>query len=320
MLAASLAVGCGDRDQSSDSALADTLEGGLAADASELELDAADLRDAATSRDAASADAAPLDGSSSDASPPGPDGMDASHDATPAASDAAHDSAVSSFETGPGPAPDAGSSTLTGSVVGLDFKRLEVGVQSGTQTWTLTNSGSAASGALSLVNPDPSVVSVTNGCTAALAAGASCNVSIALKLSQGGVYTGWLRMQSAQSGSLNLNLSANGAYRLTVATSGTGTVTSTSGGIACGATCTGLFDAGTTLTLQARTSNGSNHFFSGWGGAGCSGARRDCQLTIGASIVRLRSPPIAAALQRTMAIAMRRPARPVSTMPTATPT
>src|SRR4051794_34667787 len=62
---------------------------------------------------------------------------------------------------------------------------------------------------------------------------------------------------------------------------GVGTVTSSPAGISCGATCTAGFDIGASVTLQARTTNGSNSFFSGWtGDCAAAGSSRDCTVSI----------------------------------------
>jgi hypothetical protein len=60
---------------------------------------------------------------------------------------------------------------------------------------------------------------------------------------------------------------------------------STPSGIDCtangGGTCSALFANGT-VQLGAGTTNGSNSFFSGWSGAGCSGPARTCSVTFAA--------------------------------------
>jgi len=63
---------------------------------------------------------------------------------------------------------------------------------------------------------------------------------------------------------------------------GTGTVTFDPLGATCGATCAVSVPPGTTITLQARTTNGSDSYFQGFVGAGCSGAKRDCTIVVNA--------------------------------------
>jgi hypothetical protein len=61
-----------------------------------------------------------------------------------------------------------------------------------------------------------------------------------------------------------------------------GAVTSTDGNIDCSspssAGCTATYPSGRTVTLQARTHNGSDSYFQGWGGD-CKGSFHDCALT-----------------------------------------
>lgn len=60
-------------------------------------------------------------------------------------------------------------------------------------------------------------------------------------------------------------------YTLTVTKSGTGsgTVTSSAAGISCGATCSGAYNSGASVTLTATAASGST--FAGWSGGGCTG-------------------------------------------------
>jgi hypothetical protein len=58
--------------------------------------------------------------------------------------------------------------------------------------------------------------------------------------------------------------------KVTKAGTGSGTVTSSPAGIACGAACSAQFGNGTPMTLTATPGVGSD--FTGWSGAGCSGA------------------------------------------------
>jgi hypothetical protein len=72
---------------------------------------------------------------------------------------------------------------------------------------------------------------------------------------------------------------AIGPRRLTVskAGAGTGTVTSKPAGIDCGSACSAQFEAPTKVALHATAAQGSS--FSGWSGAGCSGAAA-CKVTM----------------------------------------
>ena len=66
---------------------------------------------------------------------------------------------------------------------------------------------------------------------------------------------------------------------LQVTNAGGGSVTSDTGGIDCGATCSAMFQDGSLVTLQARTTNGSGYSFTGWSGD-CAGSFHDCTLTM----------------------------------------
>ncbi|HXW68039.1 MAG TPA: S-layer homology domain-containing protein, partial [Dissulfurispiraceae bacterium] len=69
---------------------------------------------------------------------------------------------------------------------------------------------------------------------------------------------------------------------LTVGDSGTGsgTVTSSPAGISCGATCSGTYNSGTTVTLTATAAADST--FTGWSGGGCTGTGT-CSLSLNAN-------------------------------------
>jgi len=67
--------------------------------------------------------------------------------------------------------------------------------------------------------------------------------------------------------------------QLTVTNVGGGSVVSVPAGIDCGATCNAAFPDGASVTLQARTTNGSDLSFTGWSGD-CTGSFRDCALAL----------------------------------------
>lgn len=110
-----------------------------------------------------------------------------------------------------------------------------------------------------------------------LAGGASCELPVRWTVGGRGARSTILTVSATPGGSAWVALSGSGAVTITVVKSGTGTVTSVPAGIDCGATCEALFDADS-VTLRARTANGSGHRFSHWSGA-CSGSARDCVLS-----------------------------------------
>jgi uncharacterized repeat protein (TIGR02543 family) len=83
-----------------------------------------------------------------------------------------------------------------------------------------------------------------------------------------------------------------GNYSVTVSKSGegTGTVSSSPSGIDCGATCSGTYTGGTTVTLTATPESG--HSFAGWSGSGCSGTG-SCIVTVNenSAVTATFSPP-----------------------------
>ena len=66
---------------------------------------------------------------------------------------------------------------------------------------------------------------------------------------------------------------------LTVQVTGTGRITSVPAGIDSTSSTSCLFPPNTVVTLQARTTNGSNSFFSGWSGDG-TGSFHDLTITL----------------------------------------
>lgn len=191
-----------------------------------------------------------------------------------------------------GTAGSGGKSVGTGGTVqvshGLsgstthNFGSVEIGVPTEKATWTIKNDGSQPTGGLTLSTNNASEMATTNACVSPLAAGESCTVSISFKASTAGARAGTITMTASPGGTVTFGGTATGQYRITLSLTGGGTVTSSPLGLACGSTCSGLFDPGT-ITLQARPTNGSNKFFSGWGGP-CSTILHDCALDLKASI------------------------------------
>jgi hypothetical protein len=173
---------------------------------------------------------------------------------------------------------------LSASATTHDFGGNEIGMASPPFTWTITNAGDVASGPPLLTNSNSADFAVVNNCTAPLAGGNTCTMTIRYNGINPGLLTGNVYLTTSPGGTVGLSLSTRGLYRLSATATGTGTVTSQPTGIACPPTCSGLFSPGANVTLGARTTNGSGYFFSGWSGGGCSGPARDCLATVSAPI------------------------------------
>ncbi len=143
---------------------------------------------------------------------------------------------------------------------------------------TVTNAGGGA------VSSTPAGIDCGATCSAFFDAGTE--VTLTATPDAAALFLGWSGA-CAGTGACTLTIdqttgvTAHFAHSLTVSRNGTGTVSSTPAGIDCGATCTGVFEHGTAVTLAARTNNGSGSYFTGWSGD-CvgAGAFHDCQLTV----------------------------------------
>jgi len=184
--------------------------------------------------------------------------------------------------------PEDGHPLLPGAVLAADTDRLalgdiEAGVSGEPRVWTITNRGDTVTGALTLENADPAQLVATNGCPPALPPRGRCTITLVVHPRAAGALERTLTAKAAPGGEVRLVVTGKALHRLTLVRQGDGrgAVTSTPAGIDCGATCTGLF-AGE-VTLHARTSNGSDSFFSGWTGP-CEGPGRDCRVKLDGSI------------------------------------
>ncbi len=177
-------------------------------------------------------------------------------------------------------AAESNLAVLTGTT-NHDLGTVQVGATSAPFFWTLTNAaGAQTTGGLNLSNDDPAETVVTaNGCTAPLAGGGSCTVTITFTASAPGPRIANLMMTTSPGGGAIMTITAVGQATLTVTTTGTGSVTSVPAGISCPGTCSAAFSMGS-VTLQAHTTNGSNSFFTGWSDPACAGPNRDCATTL----------------------------------------
>lgn len=176
--------------------------------------------------------------------------------------------------------------TLSGDIA-PSFGLVEVTTLSTMQVqWVVTNSGGQPTGIPMLTLSSPELVATANGCTVAIPAGGTCTVTLRFQPSAGGARNATATVAVVGS-MVTATATATGAFKISLARNGdAGTVTSVPAGLTCAApafACTGLFAPGN-VQLQARTSNGSLVYFSGWSGAGagaCAGSpNRDCQVAV----------------------------------------
>jgi hypothetical protein len=171
---------------------------------------------------------------------------------------------------------------LSANASSKDFGLVEVGTSSSSFTWKVTNIGGVPTGVPVLSSVIPSAFLVTNNCTAAIAPNQSCDVLVSFKPGSGGTQNFTLNINATPGGMAQLSMTGRGGYRLTVTTTGNGkgTVTSDVGGISCPGTCAAVFDSGTTVNLNAQTTNGSDSYFTGFKGPGCQGPGNECAGTL----------------------------------------
>lgn len=125
----------------------------------------------------------------------------------------------------------------------------------------------------------PGGIDCTRVCDTALPDGTT--LTLTATADQDSRFAGWsgLTCAAGPPGSCTFTLRADTSFfavftvvhTLTVAKTGpgAGTVAASTGGIACGATCSAVYDQGTSVTLTATPAAGST--FAGWSGGGCSG-------------------------------------------------
>lgn len=136
------------------------------------------------------------------------------------------------------------------------------------------------------VSSAPSGIDCAATCSASFDAGTS--LTLTATASPGSGFIGWSGGGCTGTGTCQVNtgiseqaITARFSLPVKVVVSkdgnGSGVVSSVPAGIHCGSTCSASFTAGSSLTLIATPSRGSR--FTGWSSDGCSGTRRNCELT-----------------------------------------
>lgn len=173
--------------------------------------------------------------------------------------------------------------TLSPSLAMVSFGNAEVAVTSAPQRIVITNIGDLASDPIQVTSSQPTEFAFT-GCTGALLPGATCNLDLTVRPLGVGARSATYLVQNGTSsvGQASIPADATGVARLTWTSTGTGTVTVTPAGTSCGTGCA-LYPGGG-VTLQARTTNGSGFFFTGFSGStSCVGPARDCTIQMSAA-------------------------------------
>jgi len=197
--------------------------------------------------------------------------------------------------------PESGGASLSLSAVGrtlgslaseqasLSFGDLEIGNVTTAQTWTITNVGENQLSDLTLRSSNAQEFATIDGCTGALLPHQSCEISVTFSPQSPGTRMATLDLEAPSGDGVTLVASGNAQVRLTVERSGPGSapLSSEDGQIECGATCSALYDAGSTVRLRAETTNGSNTYFSGW--SACRAPSRTCEITLGNSMTAVAS-------------------------------
>ena len=145
---------------------------------------------------------------------------------------------------------------------------------------------SEAGTGIGTVSSAPSGIDCGATCSASFDAGTS--LTLTATASPGSGFIGWSGGGCTGTGTCQVNtgiseqaITARFSLPVKVVVSkdgnGSGVVSSVPAGIHCGSTCSASFTAGSSLTLIATPSRGSR--FTGWSSDGCSGTRRNCELT-----------------------------------------
>jgi hypothetical protein len=152
---------------------------------------------------------------------------------------------------------------LTLSATSDDFGDVGIGTAA-TRTYTLTNATTVALEGIMLVAAGDAALTVdTTTCTASLAAGGTCDVTLKLVPTALGRVDAMVTASASAGASATLTITGRGTAALTVTRDGTGNGSVTGGPIDCGQTCSAVL--GAPVTLTATPAAGSR--FLRWNGA-----------------------------------------------------
>jgi hypothetical protein len=165
----------------------------------------------------------------------------------------------------------------------LTFGDVGIGTASAAREVTIRNTGGEASSALVVTIGDGDAFDVTaDGCAGqALAAGASCALSVAFSPGAVGARSTSITLAGGGAGAVPIAVGGTGTAAVAVEISGAshGTVRSAPAAIDCGSVCAASFST-SPITLDATPLGGAQ--FSGWSGA-CSGSDPRCVLPLEAA-------------------------------------
>ncbi|MCC7000326.1 MAG: choice-of-anchor D domain-containing protein [Deltaproteobacteria bacterium] len=156
---------------------------------------------------------------------------------------------------------------LVGDATSHAFGVIDV-TRSASFTWTLSNTGDVPTGVPALTSTGATTqYSVTNGCTAALAAGASCTVVVRYAPTAAAAHALTVSVTATPGGTVTLAATGSGRalvpLMVTRAGNGAGSVASAPAGISCGVDCSESYVQGTPVTLTATPSTGSTVAWTG---------------------------------------------------------
>ncbi len=173
----------------------------------------------------------------------------------------------------------------------FDFGDVEVGTQSpNVFAWKLTNTGDLATATLSTSNVSGQIVIDADTCTGhTIAGGDSCKLQLRFLAPHAGARSATISVTPMGGATLTLTLTATGKYRLTLSASNPGGTIATSDGLIgpCSTSCSGLYANNASVTVIARTTNGSGNRFDGWAHpVSCAGPiGHDCTIVISGTAI-----------------------------------